>query len=232
MRERIVRELRKAAALSQADASRWRELRDRLGDIAISTIDAFCLSLLREFPLESIWTPVSRWRTRPRCSLKTRRWIGRSASGGLAASDEHVAFVLARLGETRRAPGSSPCSSAGRGRPGSRAVPGAGAGGPDVGHGLRPAAEGVRRALDLVPGGRERFLADGPVASARFALLASDSCRSGRVGPPSSLRAALDRLAQHVLHPGGKPRQRFVRCTGRRTSRRRRRGSATWPASP
>jgi len=29
------------------------ELRDRLGEIAISTIDAFCLSLLREFPLEA-----------------------------------------------------------------------------------------------------------------------------------------------------------------------------------
>jgi len=28
-------------------------LKERLGDIAISTIDAFCLSLLREFPLEA-----------------------------------------------------------------------------------------------------------------------------------------------------------------------------------
>ena len=33
--------------------ARWRGLKDRLGDIAISTIDAFCLSLLREFPLEA-----------------------------------------------------------------------------------------------------------------------------------------------------------------------------------
>src|SRR5688572_15021170 len=48
MRERIIRELRAAAAQSQFDSSRWAELRDRLGDIAISTIDAFCLSLLRE----------------------------------------------------------------------------------------------------------------------------------------------------------------------------------------
>jgi ATP-dependent exoDNAse (exonuclease V) beta subunit len=53
MRQRIVRELQKAASLSAADAARWHDLRDRLGDIAISTIDAFCLSLLREFPLEA-----------------------------------------------------------------------------------------------------------------------------------------------------------------------------------
>ena len=57
MRERIVRELRAAAARSELDRARWREIRDRLGDIAISTIDAFCLSLLREFPLEADLDP-------------------------------------------------------------------------------------------------------------------------------------------------------------------------------
>ena len=53
MRERIIARLRQAAATGEIAASRWRELRDRLGDIAISTIDAFCLSLLREYPLEA-----------------------------------------------------------------------------------------------------------------------------------------------------------------------------------
>ena len=52
MRARIVHELRVAGEQSQADRARWRELRDRMGEIAIGTIDAFCLSLLREFPLE------------------------------------------------------------------------------------------------------------------------------------------------------------------------------------
>jgi ATP-dependent exoDNAse (exonuclease V) beta subunit len=50
MRQRIIERLKEAARLSQFDAARWRDLGDRLGDIAISTIDAFCLSLLREFP--------------------------------------------------------------------------------------------------------------------------------------------------------------------------------------
>ncbi len=53
MRQRIVDRLKEASRLSELDAARWRELKERLGDIAISTIDAFCLSLLREFPLEA-----------------------------------------------------------------------------------------------------------------------------------------------------------------------------------
>src|SRR5437762_5990219 len=53
MRERIIARLRREGRESQFDRARWRELKDRLGDITISTIDAFCLSLLREFPLEA-----------------------------------------------------------------------------------------------------------------------------------------------------------------------------------
>jgi hypothetical protein len=57
MRERIITELRAAAGRSELDRARWVELRDRLSEIAISTIDAFCLSLLREFPLEADLDP-------------------------------------------------------------------------------------------------------------------------------------------------------------------------------
>src|SRR5262245_18298034 len=48
MRERIIATLRLAGVRGEFSASRWRELRDRTADVAISTIDAFCLSLLRE----------------------------------------------------------------------------------------------------------------------------------------------------------------------------------------
>ena len=54
MRERIIERLREASRTLAS--SIWRAgaiCKDRLGDIAISTIDAFCLSLLREFPLEA-----------------------------------------------------------------------------------------------------------------------------------------------------------------------------------
>src|SRR5919112_345396 len=43
MRERILASLTLAAERGEIPPSRWRELRDRTADIAISTIDAFCL---------------------------------------------------------------------------------------------------------------------------------------------------------------------------------------------
>ncbi len=57
MRERILVNLRRAAEEGGIDPARWRQLRERLGDVAISTIDAFCLSLLGEFPLEADLDP-------------------------------------------------------------------------------------------------------------------------------------------------------------------------------
>ena len=53
MRDRIMATLRHAAERGEIPPARWRDLRDRTADITISTIDAFCLSLLREFPLEA-----------------------------------------------------------------------------------------------------------------------------------------------------------------------------------
>ena len=53
MRERIIERLREASRLSGPGHARWRNLRARLGGISISTIDAFCLALVREFPLEA-----------------------------------------------------------------------------------------------------------------------------------------------------------------------------------
>src|SRR5690606_29349650 len=45
-------------AALQSEPHLWATLRDRLGDVAITTIDAFCLSLLREFPLEADLDPA------------------------------------------------------------------------------------------------------------------------------------------------------------------------------
>src|SRR4030095_2460812 len=46
MRSRILAELRIRADSSTADRQLWQGIRDRSADISISTIDAFCLSLL------------------------------------------------------------------------------------------------------------------------------------------------------------------------------------------
>ena len=57
MRDRILTTLRRAAEEGGIQPAAWRSLRDHLQDVAISTIDAFCLSLLREFPLEADLDP-------------------------------------------------------------------------------------------------------------------------------------------------------------------------------
>ena len=53
MRDRVIVELRRRAEDGTVSRALWSKLRDRLADIEISTIAAFCFSLLREFPLEA-----------------------------------------------------------------------------------------------------------------------------------------------------------------------------------
>jgi superfamily I DNA/RNA helicase len=53
MRERVLAALVRRAGEGGIDPKRWHALRQRISDIQISTIDAFCFSLLREFPLEA-----------------------------------------------------------------------------------------------------------------------------------------------------------------------------------
>src|SRR5690349_21113592 len=58
MRERVLVSLRTRAERGELPSSVWTRLRDRLSEIEISTIDAFCFSLLREFPLEADVDPA------------------------------------------------------------------------------------------------------------------------------------------------------------------------------
>ena len=103
MRDRILSTLRAAAARGELPPARWRDLRDRTADIAISTIDAFCLSLLSEFPLEADIDPgfsVADETELPGLveeSLDRTLRICRAA----ARDDGDVALVFAQLGERR-----------------------------------------------------------------------------------------------------------------------------------
>src|SRR5205814_1993386 len=103
MRERIVNTLRDAAARGELPAPRWRELRDRTDDIAVSTIDAFCLGLLREFPLEADLDPgfeIADETEVPRLIDESLDHALRMCRG-LAREDENVALVFAQLGDRR-----------------------------------------------------------------------------------------------------------------------------------
>ena len=53
MRGRVIAELTKRAGRGEIAPAIWRRVRERVADIEISTIDAFCFGLLREFPLEA-----------------------------------------------------------------------------------------------------------------------------------------------------------------------------------
>ena len=103
MRERILSTLRAVAERGEIPAVRWRELRDRTGDINVSTIDAFCLSLLREFPLEADLDPGFSLAD----DMEVPRLIEESLDRALricrsvAREDETVALVFAQLGERR-----------------------------------------------------------------------------------------------------------------------------------
>src|SRR4051812_14738398 len=103
MRDRIIERLREASRLSEFDRARWRELKERLGDIAISTIDAFCLSLLREFPLEADVDPgfdLADDTEAPRLIAESLDQALRICRA-LAREDDDVALVFAQLGERR-----------------------------------------------------------------------------------------------------------------------------------
>jgi len=103
MRERIVATLLLAAERGELPAAQWAALRDRLADIGISTIDAFCLSLLREFPLEADLDPGFRMADDTEVPRLMDEAIDRTLRIGraLAQEDEGVAFVFRQLGDRR-----------------------------------------------------------------------------------------------------------------------------------
>ena len=227
MRQRILDRLKDASRLSELDAARWRDIRERLGDIAVSTIDAFCLSLLREFPLESDVDPGFELAD----DTEVPRLIGVSLDQalricrGLAREDDDVALVFAQLGERRLRAGLAALLD--------RRLVASGA--------LRrflqktprdltaatACSHAAARLCDIFSGVRDGlpfFLADGPCRHPNFAMLAEDlRALSGdpkRVAwqptepfqffqdrhDQAAFRNLVDRLRAYFLTQDGKPR--------------------------
>ena len=103
MRERIIHQLRLEATESRAARVRWNDLRDRLGEVTISTLDAFCLSLLREFPLEADLDPDFGLADETEVPRLVEEAVDRAlaTATGFAERDAGVAILLARLGPQR-----------------------------------------------------------------------------------------------------------------------------------
>ena len=214
MRERIIDRLRETSRLSRTDLVRWRDLKGRLADIGISTIDAFCLSLLRELPLEAGVDPGFELAD----DTEVPRLVAESLDQALricrtvAPDDDDVALVFAQLGERRLRDGLAALLN--------RRLVAPQALGRYLQSGPRDLTASVacRRAAEALGdlfGGVIVFLDAGPVRHPQFAMLAADiralvsdpgslalDAREGQ----AALRALLDRLRAYFLTQDGRPR--------------------------
>ena len=217
--------------------ARWRALRERIADIQISTIDAFCFGLLREFPLEADVDPGVRDRGRNGDGAVRERGDRPDAAGRARAASP----------TTRRAP-------AVRARQDARARATRSAALLDRRHVALPAVATFVRGSARPPTAAD---AGGRVRRARLATLhrrrsphraapCSTTVRIGRAGVPVAARgsvAASDdvsgrriparvqqlrrRLERYFLTKAGEPRQQarqadFTASTSRRPTRKRR----------
>ena len=214
MRERILTELREAAARSELDRAVWIELRGRLTEIAISTIDAFCLSLLREFPLEADLDPGFGMAD----ETEVPRLIDEALDRALriltkrASSDNDIALVLAQLGLSRTREGLAHLLDR-------RLVAwdalerflvrGPGDLTPAIA--CRRAVVALHDVLRTMPGGLPAFLRDGPARHPRYELFVRDVERLPGLAlenePEATLRGVIDRVTAHFLTIDGKARK-------------------------
>jgi ATP-dependent helicase/nuclease subunit A len=214
MRGRILGELVRRAEAAGPAQQLWRDMRDRSGDVAISTIDAFCLSLLREFPLEANLDPGFEMADEtqvPRLmeeALDQALDVGR----GLTRTDDYVRLLFAELREQRLRDGLANLID--RRLVVDAAIDRALESGPrdlTAEAACADAFERLRGVFTGLTGGVEGFLANGPVRHRRWSIFsaAMRTVASGTVPTPGLARGALDRIENHFLNKEKQPRQRF-----------------------
>ena len=214
MRGRILHELRRRAESRSSDQNLWRDLRERSGEVAISTIDAFCLSLLREFPLEANLDPGFELADETQVPRLMEEALDRALdiTRGLSRSDDNVRLLLAELRERRLREALATMldrrlvvdevfdrvlESGPRDLTAERAC--------------AQAFERLRNVFAGLTGGIEGFLANGPVQHRRWTIFAADMrmIAGGIVPAPGLARGVLDRVEWHFLNKDREPRQRF-----------------------
>ena len=231
MRERIVAALRREAAESAAGRARWNELRDRLGDVAVSTVDAFCLSLLREFPLEADLDPDFGIADETEIPGLVDEAVGLALDAAARAADRDpaVAMLLARLG-WRRA-GDALRSLLERRLTARDALRRSLAGAPADLTGetaCRRAATRLANCLSDLRLEVDPLIVLEDPGDAAAEILAWDLGRASAMAgaDPPTVRAWLDRLRAAFLTRRGTPRKRFPLAAQDATARRRYRQAA------
>ncbi len=220
MRGRILNELRRRAETEAPDRKLWRAMRERSGDIAISTIDAFCLALLREFPLEAGLEPGFEMADETQVPRLMEEALDRALDigRGLARTDAQVRLLFAELREQRLRDGLA--NMIDRRLIVDDAIDRALAAGPrdlTAERACEDAFERLRGVFTGLTGGIEGFLANGPIQHRRWALFSGGMrlVASGAVPAPGLARGILDRIENHFLNKEKQPRQRFDRYSAR-----------------
>jgi ATP-dependent helicase/nuclease subunit A len=213
MRERIILALRKAAAESNDGRVRWIALRDRLNDIAISTIDAFCYGLLREFPLEAGLDPAFTLSDETEVARLIEEALDHAlrVCRGLAREDPDVALVFARLSSPRLRLGLSHLLERRLvAQPALQRYLTRGPVSLTVEEAVRRGVDRMRATLDGLPGGWIGWLAEGPCAHPRFQLLTADvrALHAGTITEAPMLAAVFDELRAYFLTKDGEPRRK------------------------
>lgn len=214
MRERILGELRSRAAAISGDQQVWRDIRDRSAEVAISTIDAFCLSLLHEFPLEAGLDPGFEMADQTQVPRLLEEALDRALdiARNLSRTDEYVRLLFAELREWRLREGLATMIE--RRLIVEDALERALEHGPKnltAEAACEQAFEKLRSIFNGLTGGVDGFLANGPLGHRRWVLFSSDMrmLANGPVPAPGLARGVLDRMESHFLNKDGEPRQRF-----------------------
>jgi ATP-dependent helicase/nuclease subunit A len=211
MRQRIAAELRRTATLGEEARLCWLRVRDRLGDVAISTIDAFCLSLLREFPLEAGLDPAFRIADDTEVARLIERALDEAVriGRGLARESRDLALAFTQLTPRQlRAGLRSLLDRRAVALPALAAYVARSGAPPTAGDAVTGALDAALAMLDARPGGVAEWLADGPIASPAFRALTRDldEVRAGGAGPVTR-RRAFERLRGCFLTAKGDPRR-------------------------
>jgi ATP-dependent helicase/nuclease subunit A len=213
MRQRILQELTRRHDEKTVSDELWREIRDSLTDITISTIDAFCLALLREFPLEADVDPgfeLADETETPRLveeALERTLRIGR----GIAVNDADMSLLFAELGEYRLREGLGRLidrrlvawTALNRFLGASREI--------TVDDAVHSLLVRLRAAFSSIAGGAAALIASGPDDPA-FGLFARDLRQLLAEPPPTPpvVQALLERVREHLLTQEGQPRKRLL----------------------
>ena len=217
MRGRVLAELRRRAGERTLSAPAARVLQDQLTELHISTIDAFCFSLLREFPLEAGVDPAFEVAD----DTDSARFVTEAvdvtlrAARALVPHDERVRLLLARLKPSvlraaladlidRRHVAVPAVAAFVR----DRAAPERAA----------DAAAAFADRLRGIVGSRHRsaLMDDGPLGSPEFHWLLADLVQLDAGGEVDAARVhqIRRRLERYFLTRGGTPRKRLASSLG------------------